>query len=297
MWCSRLDADTFSDAAVIDELSGMINVKINAASEKGRILAETYQIQGVPQLVFIDKKGQEIDRIVGYLPPEDYLIRVGEIQAGKNTLPDLKTRYAANTKNLDVSSMLAEKYEQMGAVEEATEVYGAILINHGDNPEERVNRARFFMTMQSFFVGDTKSLYSFIQDYPESRYVRSAYEELSRYHAAKGNIEEEIAALDALVEQDPEDPHLLNQYAWRMTELERNLESALDMARKSIQLLADDPSSQVNVLDTEAELLWKLDRPDEAIKVINKALTLDPENPYLEQQKDKFEGKNVAGAK
>jgi len=43
------------------------------------------------------------------------------------------------------------------------------------------------------------------------------------------------------------------------------------------------------VLDTKAEVLWKLEKTNEAIQIINQALLIDSENQYYKAQKEKFE--------
>ena len=55
----------------------------------------------------------------------------------------------------------------------------------------------------------------------------------------------------------------------------------------------DKESLQQRIIDTEAEVLWKLKRYDEAIIAIEKAISIDPENNYFLDQKQKFkESKN-----
>ena len=46
------------------------------------------------------------------------------------------------------------------------------------------------------------------------------------------------------------------------------------------------------IIDTKAEILWKLDQIDEAIEVIDKAILLDSESQYYKAQKEKFSDSN-----
>ena len=73
-----------------------------------------------------------------------------------------------------------------------------------------------------------------------------------------------------------------------MAEIETNLEDALIKVRKAVSLTADDPQKQANIIDTEAEVLWKLKRYDKAIETIDKSIFIDPENQYFKDQKSKF---------
>ena len=53
-------------------------------------------------------------------------------------------------------------------------------------------------------------------------------------------------------------------------------------------LTADNPKQQANIIDTEAEVLWKMKRYDDAIEAINKAISIDPNSEYFKDQKIKF---------
>ena len=86
-----------------------------------------------------------------------------------------------------------------------------------------------------------------------------------------------------------ENSNILNGYAWRMTELKLNLDDALIKATLAVQLTAENPESQANILDTKAEILWLLDRYDEAVGVINLAIDINPDSDYFREQKIKFQ--------
>ena len=57
---------------------------------------------------------------------------------------------------------------------------------------------------------------------------------------------------------------------------------------EAVVLTADDPNRQAGIIDTEAEVLWKMGRFDEAIEAIERALAIDPKSQYYKNQKEKF---------
>ena len=74
-----------------------------------------------------------------------------------------------------------------------------------------------------------------------------------------------------------------------MTELDMNLNDALIKSKKAIKLSKDSPiTNQANIIDTKAEVEWKLGKVDDAILSINEAISLQPENDYFKEQKQKF---------
>ena len=78
-------------------------------------------------------------------------------------------------------------------------------------------------------------------------------------------------------------PSLLNSFAWRMTELEKNLDNALVKINKALEYGED-----IKILDTKAEVLWKLNRSEEAVEIIEKCILGDPQKQYYKDQKKKF---------
>lgn len=80
-WCKRLDKDTFSDASVVEELGELVALRLDAEKE-GVDAAERYGVRSYPTIIFLDAAGHEVDRILGYLPPDAFLAEVQRIRAG-----------------------------------------------------------------------------------------------------------------------------------------------------------------------------------------------------------------------
>ena len=127
---------------------------------------------------------------------------------------------------------------------------------------------------------------------PNSKFQLSAYRKMIFHYVDSNQLEKELSIQRERIEKFPDDSNVLNSYAWRMAELEINLEDALVKVQKAIVLTINDPS-QANIIDTEAEIYWKLKRFDDAINSIDRALSIDPDNQYFRDQKEKFlESKN-----
>jgi tetratricopeptide (TPR) repeat protein len=142
--------------------------------------------------------------------------------------------------------------------------------------------------MKKFYDGDKAPIESFIKAYPSSEYVYEAYSKVSRFYASEKDTENELIVLTEWSNKYPDDYSALNAFAWRMTELETQLDEALVKVRHAVSLLADKPDTQANIIDTEAEVLWKLGRIDEAVEAIEKAIKISPDYQYFQDQKTKF---------
>jgi len=88
-WCRRLDSDTFSDPEVRSELARLVALKLNAETT-GAELATRYGVDSYPTMIFFDANGNELERILGYLPPEKFLRRVQRIRTGDTFLACLR---------------------------------------------------------------------------------------------------------------------------------------------------------------------------------------------------------------
>ena len=76
-----------------------------------------------------------------------------------------------------------------------------------------------------------------------------------------------------------------------MSEVNKKLDLALEKIRSGIVMVAeDDLSSLAGYMDTEAEVLWKMGNIDDAVKIIEKCISLQPDDKYFQDQKAKFLG-------
>ena len=71
-------------------------MKIDAEKGEGIDLAKQYGVRGFPTIIFANDKGIEVDRIIGYRPPESFLKELKRIYSGKNTLPEMLEDFQQN---------------------------------------------------------------------------------------------------------------------------------------------------------------------------------------------------------
>ncbi|MCP4544998.1 MAG: tetratricopeptide repeat protein [bacterium] len=81
----------------------------------------------------------------------------------------------------------------------------------------------------------------------------------------------------------------LNDFAWWCYEANINLEEAEEMARKGLELKAEDGFDKANSIDTLAQILFAQGKRAEAIEQIRLAITMVPDNDYFREQLKVFE--------
>ena len=183
---------------------------------------------------------------------------------------------------------IAMKYEDRGDSDNAKEFYSILIKDYPEPSSEYYQRGIYYLATYAFDNGDQVALNTYITSFPESPFIEDAYFTMVYHYADKEMREEELKVYTQMLANFPENTGVLNSYAWRMAEIEINLEDALVKAKRAVELSADDPNSQANIIDTEAEVLWKLKRFDEAINAIEKSIVIDGENQYFKDQKEKF---------
>ena len=129
--CVRLDAETLSDEAVISfSKENFLSLKLKPwSNRKHSELFDTMKGTGLPLLVYLNNNGEEIDRILGYLPPDQYLSRIKDIYNGVNTFLALKNKFNGGSRNINVLSMLAQKCKSYKESKVCDDVYSYVYNN------------------------------------------------------------------------------------------------------------------------------------------------------------------------
>ena len=191
-----------------------------------------------------------------------------------------------------IIAAIAMKYEDRKEDEKAAEYYSMLIKEYSEEESDYHVKGRFFLASHAFNNGDELALKKYIENNLNSKFQLMAYRKMIFHYVDSNQLEKELSVQRERIEKFPDDSNVLNSYAWRMAELEINLEDALVKVQKAIVLTINDPK-QANIIDTEAEIFWKLKRFDEAIKSIDRAISMEPDNQYFKDQKEKFlESKN-----
>ena len=229
------------------------------------------------------------------MPPTEYLLRIKDIAEKRNTLSDYLTRYKKGEISADIIAAIAIKYEDRKDNDKAVEFYSILIKDYPDPSSEYYKKGKFFLASNEFKNGNENALKDYVSNNPNSPFHFDAYRKIVYHYADTEQREKELSAYSEMLSIFPDDPSALNSYAWRMAEIETNLEDALIKVRTAVELTADNPNRQAGIIDTEAEVLWKLKRYDEAIEAIDRSLAIDPESQYYKAQKKKFiESKKTA---
>jgi len=288
VWCKRLDTDVFSKLELLEFAEeNLIALKINAEKGEGIELANKYNARSFPTILLVDANGNEIDRMVGYMPLMHFLKELTRIKNRIDTFDSLQKQVYAEPENIGALEKLAEKNENRGDLNSAKNLWKQVLSLENTHALANYKLAEYATRETQ----NPEILQQFILENPKNEYLPFGYQWVLYLMKQSKNIEREIGwyqqYANFMETSGNEDADFLNGYAWRMAELEINLPDALVRVNRAINLSVD-PQHKAQILDTKAEILWKLGKTVEAIQIIDEAISLQPKDKYLQKQKEKF---------
>lgn len=81
-YCKKLDEEVYPEAGVKQAMAAYEFRKINAEQgDANHALAQKYKVDGFPTIVFVDPKGNEVHRIVGYEPAAQFAEELNTLTA------------------------------------------------------------------------------------------------------------------------------------------------------------------------------------------------------------------------
>jgi len=205
-WCKRLDDSTFTDRDVIRLGLEFYFVKVNAIKDSS--VANQYGVNAYPSVLLFNSKGEEIDRIVGYLPPREFLITVRSYFKGEGTLTDYENKLSKDTKNVELLYRVAEKYQDRGNYNKALFFYQTITLLDPKNTKGKTDSTIFNMGLASMKLKDYPTAVQRFSDlsksFPKSGLLLDAEEYIPYAYAKSGDTTKALSLFQKLLEDHPD---------------------------------------------------------------------------------------------
>lgn len=179
-WCKEMDVKTWAHPSVIQESDKHVFLKLNAETEDdGVALQKKFGIQSYPMVMLLDSKGDEFDRLEGYLPAEQFLEKLKSTLADPNALGNLKAQAAKEPDNLDLVFKLGKKLFGRYDFQGAQTRFERIVEQDPGNKSQLVDSALFYLALcQASQTQTDRSLATIDhlrKTYPESKFVANSY--------------------------------------------------------------------------------------------------------------------------
>ena len=272
-WCDTLDANTYSDTKVTEFVhANVVPFKIDAEKGEGIEVAKKYKVNGFPTILLITSKGEEIDRLLGYMPPDKFLETLGNYLKGVNTISGLKAELEKNPDNASAHYQMGSKYAMQNDLAKAVPHFKKML--ELDPANEHADEASFYVAMDNFrTTKDPTALTSFAQEYPNSQYAGSAVMSLANYFMKEKKYHEARDQFESYFEKHPNDAQQMNNTAWNLAGQKAMLDYAATLAEKAVALAKTDEEKAM-YLDTQATVEFNRGNSAKAISMEEEALGL-----------------------
>ena len=300
--CHRLFNETFVDPDIVAFANTHFHAyKIDAWLPENTEVKKSFQIRGVPTLVFMTTQGQEIDRVVGFRPADQMLKEWQRIVDGVDPYPALKQGVESDPENAEKIVALAQKLNGMRPKGDAETMNAWSMLREvapdtSQDYQLAVTQLAIHNMWQKNDPAGLEKKVNLTDSYDNQKMLLKALIQFFREQSdsvQEAAVQKQLAEL-YIAHQSEMDAKMfasfMNSYAWRMTQLELYLSDALKKIELGLSVLPADTESDMRAgqIDTKAEVLWKLGRSDEAISTIEESIALDPESKYFQNQKEKF---------
>lgn len=274
-WCDTLDARTYSDEQVAAYVNGhLVPIKIDAEKGEGIDIAKKYGVAAYPTIIFIRADGDEIDRLLGYVPAKPFLKAVTDYTNGVNTFSTFQTDVKSKPNDPALRYALATKFMDRNNSSDAAEHFKRLIELDPDNVLGHNEEAEFNVGVATFnSIRDPGPLETFTAKYPKSQMVRNAFYTLWRSYTKTKDGEHARKYFTQYIEKNAGDAAMMNNYAWGCAENGVNLEHALQVAKKAVALAVKD-GDKAGYLDTHATVEFARGNADEAIALEQQAIDI-----------------------
>jgi tetratricopeptide (TPR) repeat protein len=268
----------------------MVMCHIDCETPAGKELRKKFSVRGLPTTILLTADGAEVDRILGYPGRGEYLKTFLGYLYGVDTLEDILARSKAEP-SPELLAEVASKYLGRGNSKEALVWAAKAREEKGEKPGELLRRLDLLQGQAWLETEPAKgeaALRKIVIESPAKDPTGAeAFSELSRYYKKTKKDDAALLSLyNDLLPKRGEEPEFLNDYAWTFAENGTNLDKALEVAKRAVELSKDDPG----ILDTLAEVYFKKGDAKSAVATIEKAIAKKPDDDYFKKQKAKFLG-------
>ncbi len=288
--CQKLDKDVFPDPEVRAEAKGFVAIKVDGETPIGERLLKRYHVVGYPTVLFLDPSGAEIDRIFGYQPPKEFAQSMRDYRSGRNTVAAMRADLKKRPTDIELAFEVGRRLAIRGERAEAERLLNRVRKADADNAKGLASKAMLTLGKYLHLRGGKRYaealslLTQLRKTYPASKDARRALYPLARALHGLERDAEALGALQAAIDADPKDVGAYNTFAWFCFKQDVDRPRGITVAKAG---LAVDPKSS-GLWDTLAELYHVTGQRDLAVQAINKAVALEPEDPYYKGQLERF---------
>ncbi|MBI5525472.1 MAG: thioredoxin family protein [Deltaproteobacteria bacterium] len=292
-WCTACrvaERSTFLKKEFAEAAAAFSAIRCDGETGKGAEIFEKYRVTAFPTLLFLDSKGKEIDRLLDLDDAAPLAAEMKDIAAGKSPLAELSKRADKEKDNLKLWYDVGARWAFRADEEKAKKYLGKILKDDQDNKKGLASKAVYALGKYLFLRGVKKydsaadQLEQIKRWFPTSPEAKGLNPTLATAFLKAKREGQAVKMMRKAIEENPTEATPYAEFAWFAWRNNYKLEEGLENARKATGLNPKDPE----IWDLQAEILFALNKADEAAKSAEEAQKLKADEPYYKEQVERF---------
>lgn len=290
-WCSychKLKDEVFSVNAVREKMAEYHLVSIDGDDKgAGSKFFKSVFGRGFPTTIFYNSSGEEIDRLVGYLPPEDFTNLLKANLSQRNILEILEEQYleAPKDRQPELRYNIIEKQFDMGQwdnVLKGIRSYSAHPTYAKYSFDLKLMRGIIYLKKKSYTLARLYFKVAWDSAISEKQYM-DAVRWLSKLYKVTKEPEKRLEVFQAAIDKYGS-VAAYNGYAWNASKTKTNLDTALSHALKAVKL----SKRKVRVLDTLAAVHYARKEFTETLRISREILATKPKSSVYAKKHKKY---------
>jgi thioredoxin-like negative regulator of GroEL len=197
-WSQRMLDSTFTDPRVIALQGRFLFAQINA--ELDTATATRFKISGYPTVILLEQTGNEVDRVRGYMPPEQFATTMVNYLEGVGTLWALQQLDRDDRNNPQIIYAIGQKYLSQGNVYDARSNFERVINIDADNESGYADSAQFALAVmfrnEREWYKAAEAFRTLLKEYPESEFREDAQLYLGWVYSKAGDTKEALKSYE-----------------------------------------------------------------------------------------------------
>ncbi len=289
-YCRKLEKEIFQTTMGENLLKDLICVKVDFDTSYGQEIKRKYRIIGLPTVVFLNPKGKEIDRVIGYDSKEQFLKLTKKYGKGEDSLPVLQEKLKNDPENPELLFEVGERILLRGEEEKGIKLLTQILTLDPDNSSDYADNALFVLGRYYSRVKENpkeglKYWQELFLKYPNTDYGQGALSWMLRALKDLNRLNDAHSLLKEKIRKNSANPYLyFSMVYFYLNYYKENLKDALPYAKKGLELEPDN----LSLLSLTAKIYENLKMYQKAIEILKKALKVKPDDKNLKAKLEKL---------
>lgn len=202
-WCRKMEDSTFRDPQVVAMQERYLFARINA--ELDTATATRFRIGGYPTVILLEKSGNEVDRILGYVPTEEFVTTMDNYLQGVGTLWALEQENREDRNNPEIIYAIARKHMSRGNFGDARSNFDRVLSLDSKNESGVADSAQFALALlhrkERSWYKAAEEFRKVVEDYPESKLREDAQIYIGWLYGKAGDAKEALKSYRAFLKE------------------------------------------------------------------------------------------------